>query len=111
MADTAIGRSEFLAAWKDHLPESWRDEVALSKLPVCWSYPDLMEPMLTIDVHRMTATNCPIPPVFVTWTMVNDRRLRNCLQWRKTLLPQRRRRGTGMSYSRARDDVDIQEFN
>ncbi|PKX99419.1 putative sister chromatid cohesion protein Dcc1 [Aspergillus novofumigatus IBT 16806] len=29
---SAIGRSEFLNAWKDHLPDSWRDEVALSKL-------------------------------------------------------------------------------
>ncbi|PKY05506.1 putative sister chromatid cohesion protein Dcc1 [Aspergillus campestris IBT 28561] len=29
---TAVGRVEFLAAWKNHLPESWRDEVALSKL-------------------------------------------------------------------------------
>jgi sister chromatid cohesion protein DCC1 len=28
----AIGRSEFLNAWKDHLPDSWRGEVALSKL-------------------------------------------------------------------------------
>lgn len=33
--DSAIGRSEFLDAWKDHLPDSWRDEVALSKLTVC----------------------------------------------------------------------------
>jgi sister chromatid cohesion protein DCC1 len=31
----AIGRSEFLNAWKDHLPDSWRGEVALSKLTVC----------------------------------------------------------------------------
>lgn len=31
---SAIGRSEFLNAWKDHLPESWRKEVAFSKLPV-----------------------------------------------------------------------------
>ncbi|GFF70367.1 hypothetical protein IFM61392_09627 [Aspergillus lentulus] len=29
---SAIGRSEFLNAWKDHLPDSWRNEVALSKL-------------------------------------------------------------------------------
>ncbi|KAJ6144651.1 Sister chromatid cohesion protein Dcc1 [Penicillium chermesinum] len=29
---SAIGRSEFLRAWKDCLPESWRDEAALSKL-------------------------------------------------------------------------------
>ncbi|EAW19157.1 putative sister chromatid cohesion protein Dcc1 [Aspergillus fischeri NRRL 181] len=29
---SAIGRSEFLNAWKDHLPDSWRDEVALPKL-------------------------------------------------------------------------------
>lgn len=31
---SAIGRSEFLNAWKDHLPESWRNEAALSKLTV-----------------------------------------------------------------------------
>ncbi|CAG8010440.1 unnamed protein product [Penicillium olsonii] len=29
---SAIGRSEFLSAWKDCLPESWRAEVVLSKL-------------------------------------------------------------------------------
>ncbi|CAL5873347.1 uncharacterized protein PFLUO_LOCUS7618 [Penicillium psychrofluorescens] len=29
---SAIGRSEFLRAWKDCLPESWREEVVLSKL-------------------------------------------------------------------------------
>ncbi|EBA27505.1 hypothetical protein KXV22_000776 [Aspergillus fumigatus] len=29
---SAIGLSEFLNDWKDHLPDSWRDEVALSKL-------------------------------------------------------------------------------
>lgn len=34
---SAIGRSEFLNAWKDHLPESWRNEVAFSKLPVRYS--------------------------------------------------------------------------
>lgn len=33
-ASSAIGRSEFLNAWKDHLPEPWRSEVAFSKLPV-----------------------------------------------------------------------------
>lgn len=32
---SAIGLSEFLNDWKDHLPDSWRDEVALSKLTVC----------------------------------------------------------------------------
>ncbi|PWY72218.1 sister chromatid cohesion protein Dcc1 [Aspergillus sclerotioniger CBS 115572] len=31
-ANAALGRSEFLNAWKDHLPEGWREEVALSKL-------------------------------------------------------------------------------
>ncbi|KAF7715280.1 Uncharacterized protein PECH_000445 [Penicillium ucsense] len=30
----AIGRSEFINAWRDCLPEAWREEVALSKLPV-----------------------------------------------------------------------------
>lgn len=43
----AIGRSEFLNAWKDYLPESWRDEASLSKLtvsvPSCYfsSWPDI----------------------------------------------------------------------
>ncbi|OJJ97096.1 hypothetical protein ASPACDRAFT_33124 [Aspergillus aculeatus ATCC 16872] len=32
MASAAVGRSEFLSAWKDHLPEAWREEVALAKL-------------------------------------------------------------------------------
>lgn len=32
-ASSAIGRSEFLRAWKDCLPESWRDQAALPKLP------------------------------------------------------------------------------
>jgi sister chromatid cohesion protein DCC1 len=31
---SAIGRSEFLNAWRDLLPESWRDDVAFSKLTV-----------------------------------------------------------------------------
>lgn len=31
----SLGRSEYLNAWKDHLPESWTGDVALSKLPVC----------------------------------------------------------------------------
>ncbi|PLB40641.1 putative sister chromatid cohesion protein Dcc1 [Aspergillus candidus] len=29
---TAVGRVEFLATWKNHLPESWRDDVSLSQL-------------------------------------------------------------------------------
>lgn len=29
---SAIGRSQFLRAWKDCLPESWRDKAALSEL-------------------------------------------------------------------------------
>lgn len=34
VASSAIGRSEFLRAWKDCLPESWRGEAVLSKLTV-----------------------------------------------------------------------------
>lgn len=30
----AIGRLEFLNAWKDLLPETWRNEASLSHLPV-----------------------------------------------------------------------------
>lgn len=38
---SAVGRSEFLRAWKDCLPESWRDEATLSKLPQgCYNSPD-----------------------------------------------------------------------
>ncbi|KAI9035617.1 putative sister chromatid cohesion protein Dcc1 [Aspergillus affinis] len=29
---SAIGRDDFLKAWRNHLPESWQDEVKLSKL-------------------------------------------------------------------------------
>ncbi|CAG7957245.1 unnamed protein product [Penicillium salamii] len=31
-ASSAVGRSEFMRAWRDCLPESWREDVALSKL-------------------------------------------------------------------------------
>ncbi|OJJ66874.1 hypothetical protein ASPBRDRAFT_59310 [Aspergillus brasiliensis CBS 101740] len=31
-AGAAAGRSEFLNAWKDHLPEGWREEATFSKL-------------------------------------------------------------------------------
>ncbi|KAJ5328822.1 hypothetical protein N7452_009212 [Penicillium brevicompactum] len=38
---SAVGRSEFLKAWKDCLPESWREEAALSKLSNgCYKSPD-----------------------------------------------------------------------
>lgn len=33
-AAAAVGRSEFLNAWKDHLPEGWREEATFSKLTV-----------------------------------------------------------------------------
>jgi hypothetical protein len=33
-ASSAIGRSDFLRAWKDCLPEPWRGEAVLSKLTV-----------------------------------------------------------------------------
>jgi sister chromatid cohesion protein DCC1 len=33
----ALGRSEFLNAWKDLLPETWRDGASLSNLPVSLS--------------------------------------------------------------------------
>ncbi|OKL64022.1 hypothetical protein UA08_00247 [Talaromyces atroroseus] len=37
----AIGRSEFLNAWKDLLPETWRDEASLNSLPeYSYKYPD-----------------------------------------------------------------------
>lgn len=48
---TAVGRAEFLAAWKNHLPESWRGDVALSKLTVsllqtrhvCWTISNILQ--------------------------------------------------------------------
>ncbi|OJJ51175.1 hypothetical protein ASPZODRAFT_138284 [Penicilliopsis zonata CBS 506.65] len=41
MATSAITRNEFLNAWRDHLPESWREEVALSKLTEgCYALPE-----------------------------------------------------------------------
>lgn len=39
-ASSAIGRSDFLRAWKDSLPESWRNEAALSKLQDVYQSPD-----------------------------------------------------------------------
>ncbi|KAJ6069118.1 hypothetical protein N7499_011005 [Penicillium canescens] len=40
-ASSAIGRSDFLRAWKDCLPESWRGEAVLSKLTNgCYKSPD-----------------------------------------------------------------------
>lgn len=32
---SSIGRTEFLAAWKDLLPEGWREQVSLDKIQVC----------------------------------------------------------------------------
>ncbi|CAG8903705.1 unnamed protein product [Penicillium egyptiacum] len=38
---SAIGRSEFLRAWKESLPETWRGEAALTTLPNgCYNSPD-----------------------------------------------------------------------
>ncbi|KAL4878900.1 sister chromatid cohesion protein Dcc1 [Aspergillus karnatakaensis] len=37
---TATGESEFLSAWKDLLPESWREDVSVSTLPKCYMHPD-----------------------------------------------------------------------
>ncbi|KAJ6113560.1 hypothetical protein N7523_006877 [Penicillium sp. IBT 18751x] len=40
-ASSAVGRSEFLRSWKDCLPEAWRGEATLSKLPDgCYRSPD-----------------------------------------------------------------------
>lgn len=33
-ASSAIGESEFINSWKDQLPESWREDVSKSILPV-----------------------------------------------------------------------------
>ncbi|KAH8429585.1 putative sister chromatid cohesion protein Dcc1 [Aspergillus melleus] len=38
----AIGRDDFLKAWRNHLPESWQDEVKLSKLTeISYKHPEL----------------------------------------------------------------------
>ncbi|KAF9883428.1 hypothetical protein FE257_003469 [Aspergillus nanangensis] len=40
-ADAALRRSDYLSAWKDHLPEAWREEVAFTKLQDgSYKYPD-----------------------------------------------------------------------
>ncbi|KAL5337744.1 hypothetical protein BJX70DRAFT_226208 [Aspergillus crustosus] len=35
---TAVGETEFLSAWKDQLPEIWREDVSISVLPVCGTH-------------------------------------------------------------------------
>lgn len=47
---SAVGKSEFIRAWKDCLPESWREEAAVSKLPVSRSLllTSLQEVVLTV---------------------------------------------------------------
>jgi sister chromatid cohesion protein DCC1 len=57
---SAISRSEFLRAWKDMLPEAWRDAASLDVLPVsserksdiCFD---------TNAIYRQILINLPIP--------------------------------------------------
>lgn len=53
---SAIGRSELLRAWKDCLPEAWRGEVALSKLPVTRPFPPMGCGAIADFDYRMAAT-------------------------------------------------------
>lgn len=53
---SAIGRSELLREWKDCLPETWRGEVALSKLPVTWPFPPMSCGAIADFDYRMAAT-------------------------------------------------------
>lgn len=45
-ASAAAVRTDFLNAWKDHLPESWRSEASLSALTV--SLPPLLPLRMTL---------------------------------------------------------------
>ncbi|PYI06768.1 hypothetical protein BO78DRAFT_314834 [Aspergillus sclerotiicarbonarius CBS 121057] len=51
-ANAAVGRSEFLNAWKDHLPEGWREQAAFSKLTVCGIHLVSICVWLTEDKYR-----------------------------------------------------------
>ena len=53
---SAIGRSELLRAWKDCLPETWRGEVALSKLPVTRPFPPMSCGAIADFDYRTAAT-------------------------------------------------------
>ncbi|KAJ5893749.1 hypothetical protein N7495_005440 [Penicillium taxi] len=54
-ASSAIGRSEFLRAWKDCLPESWRNEATLSKLQGAYQSPDPMTMFFVTPSQRQKA--------------------------------------------------------
>ncbi|PLN77035.1 putative sister chromatid cohesion protein Dcc1 [Aspergillus taichungensis] len=55
---TAVGRGEYLAAWKNHLPESWRDDVALSKLTNnSYKFPDPTTICYVNEVDRQKLKN------------------------------------------------------
>lgn len=57
----AIGRSEFLNAWKDLLPETWRNEPVLNKLPVSQCELNTQLSMFkTYNLTRRLHTNIPI---------------------------------------------------
>lgn len=57
---SAVGRSEFIRAWKDCLPESWREEAVVSKLPVSRSTLLEFAARACFDCSRMAATKVPI---------------------------------------------------
>ncbi|CAG8926968.1 unnamed protein product [Penicillium salamii] len=50
---SAVGKSEFIRAWKDCLPESWREDVALSKLTDgCYKSPDPTTMYYVVESQR-----------------------------------------------------------
>lgn len=68
---SGIGRSEFLNAWKDLLPESWRNDVAFSKLTVsgapaslvtrCIDHLFFLDVTVSDIIRRKTHTSTQIP--------------------------------------------------
>ncbi|KAL6239689.1 hypothetical protein BDW75DRAFT_101749 [Aspergillus navahoensis] len=56
---SAIGESEFLNAWKDRLPESWRD-VSIAILPeTCYMHPEPRTICFATEADRQKAKNLP----------------------------------------------------
>ncbi|KAL4867156.1 hypothetical protein BDV12DRAFT_123867 [Aspergillus spectabilis] len=50
---SAVGESEFLNAWKDQLPETWREHVSISILPEkCYMHPELKTICFATEADR-----------------------------------------------------------
>lgn len=113
---SAIGRSEFFNAWRDHLPESWRNEVSLSKLNVSglvyrFLLPIFPQPMLLAQLScamltepRRRCTSILTLLQYVSWMILNGRKRRRT--FRRNLVSLPKRQGTGTSCSKVKSDVD-----